>query len=74
MQHGVVILVRIQKLKKFGEAGLVNHARKQGLFVVAIEEEEAGYGMERASVVLLQQAVDDLLSNVVFIISEQGTP
>lgn len=64
MQTRILISTTIDQLQEAGEAGFAHHAGKHGLVLAAIEEEEAGDGVERSDLVLLEEAVDDLVADV----------
>jgi hypothetical protein len=71
MQTRIRVSTAIDELKEAGEAGLAHHAGKHGLVLATIEQEEAGDGVERSDLVLLEEAVDDLGADIFLVGLEQ---
>lgn len=71
VQAWVNMLAAIDQLKQSGEASLVDHAGKRGLILTTIQQQEAGDGVQRPRLVLLEQAVYDLRTDVFLVSTEE---
>lgn len=72
VEAGVLVLAAVEELEQAREAALVDHGAEGGLVAAAVEHQEAGDGVQRGRVVLLQQAVDDLRPHVVRVRAEEA--
>lgn len=64
------VIIRISatdQLQKARKTCFLDHVRKRRLVRVAVEQEHAYYGVERSGLILLQQAVDELLADIFFV-------
>jgi hypothetical protein len=66
-----LVSATIDKLQQSREASLIHHARKHGVILAAVEQEQTNYGMQRSCLVFLQQTIDDLGANIILVIPEQ---
>jgi hypothetical protein len=68
MEARVIIRVSAaNQLQKARKTCFLDHVRKRRLVRVAVEQEHAYYGVERPGLVLLQQAIDELLADILLV-------
>jgi hypothetical protein len=72
VQSTVLVSALLHKVQQPREASSFNHLAKGSLIGSTVEEQEVGDHMELAEIVLLQQAVDDLGTDIVLVVAKDA--